>query len=438
VRSVTSQLRIVRLAEWQKREIEGMELSHEDRILADQLAREESGRLLIDELRDRLRVTTRSWVGVVRFSAFEVHVVPKLAGENLGLVDLIEFAAGLDSLHRLSAERRLPTEGASLFDLIALLFAEACERLVRGGLLAGYKELEDDLPVLRGRFLASKQVLRRFGRLDRLECRYDEYLTDIPENQILRTALAYCAPRVRHPGVLLRIRRMQTIFAAVCSPAFLDLDRIRRDLVYNRLNDHYREAHSLAWLILDALGVRDLFSAGRSRCFAFLLDMNRLFERFVFLWLRKMLSGTPFRVSSQHSSPTILWDANRNCPYTRVVPDLLVERKTQRHKTLPIDAKYILYDEKPVGTGNIYQLFLYAFAFGKQTQAGTPAALLIYPASEVSAGALRLHVRDATGHTGAEILAIGIHIPTALAEARAGKTGIQGQVILHTISGYLL
>ncbi len=314
---------------------------------------------------------------------------------------------------------------------------EACETLLRGGLLAGYKELEDDLPVVRGRFLASKQMLRRFGRVDRLECRYDERLTDILENQILREALSCCAAGVANPGVLVRVRRLHTILAAVCSAAFLDIDRIRKDLVYDRLNEHYRESHCLAWLILEALGIRDLYSSGKTGCFAFLLDMNRLFERFLFQWLRRVLSGTPFRVESQHSSPTILWDANRNRPYTRVIPDVLVERKTQRGERLAIDAKYILYDEKRLAAGNIYQLFLYAFAFGKQTEAATPAALLVYPASQLSGESLRLHVRERTGRTGAEILAMGIHIPTALAEARAHETGAQGRAMLETISAYL-
>jgi len=38
--------------------------------------------------------------------------------------------------------------------------------------------------------------------------------------------------------------------------------------VYNRLNEHYREAHALAWLILDGLGIEDLYTGGAHRTFA--------------------------------------------------------------------------------------------------------------------------------------------------------------------------
>ena len=68
----------------------------EDRALAQQLWQE--NRLLIDELRSGLRLSARSWVGVVRFSNFEVQVRPKLAGDNIGLVTLLDYAADLGRL----------------------------------------------------------------------------------------------------------------------------------------------------------------------------------------------------------------------------------------------------------------------------------------------------------------------------------------------------
>src|SRR5207253_6153001 len=130
------------------------------------------------------------------------------------------------------------------------LLAEACERVSRAGLLADYREIEDDLPVVRGRLLGARQMLKRFGRMDRLECRYDEHTTDTDENQILLAALSACSGRVTHPAVALRIRRLLTIFSEACSTEELDLRAVRSTLTYNRLNEHYREPHALAWLVL--------------------------------------------------------------------------------------------------------------------------------------------------------------------------------------------
>ena len=164
---------VFEIAEWETLQIDGEVLTPSDQRLKEELESGEEGRLLVDELRTGVRVTARSWVGIVRFERFEVRVVPKLAGNNIGLVEMIEFATGLDSLRRSSSARSLHAEGTGLFDLIALLLAEGTELILRGGLLADYVEREDELPVLRGRLLGDQQMLRRFGQVDRLVCRFD-------------------------------------------------------------------------------------------------------------------------------------------------------------------------------------------------------------------------------------------------------------------------
>ena len=308
--------------------IDGENLTPSDQRLKEELESGEEGRLLVDELRAGVRITARSWVGVVRFERFEVRVVPKLAGDNIGLVEMIEFATGLDSLRRSSSARSLHAEGTGLFDLIALLLAEGTELILRGGLLADYVEREDELPVLRGRLLGDQQVLRRFGQVDRLVCRFDEHEQNIVENQLLAAALSRCSTRVTHESVRRRVRRLLAIFQEACRPDDLDLEGIRHRMTYHRLNEHYRNPHALAWLILDGLGTRDVLVTGETNCFAFLIDMNRLFEMFVFRLVDTLLAGSAMRVHYQRADRSIILNASTGQPYARVVPDILVERST--------------------------------------------------------------------------------------------------------------
>lgn len=417
--------------EWKPVELKGLVLTDDDRLLATRLT--SKSRLSVDELRDGLlRITARSWVGVVRFKGFDLQIVPKLVGDNLGLVELIDYASGLDTLDRHPAVRTIDGEGNSLFDLIALLLVEACERVARSGLLSDYREIEDDLPVVRGRLLVKTQVLKRFGMINRLECRYDEHVTDIPENQIILAALFACSTRVVHPAVSMRVRRMLAIFSEVCVLDGVDLRMVRSTLLYNRLNDHYREPHDLAWLILDGLGINDVFAAGSHRCFAFLLDMNRLFESFVSRWLGQFLTPSEFRVIPQHSDRTIVWDAILDRSYSTVIPDLLVERKDQPGRYLPIDAKYKLYDERTISSGDVYQTFLYAYAYGEQHSV-VPTAVILYPFSSPGDSEVCLHIRRSSGAPKAQLRALPIHIPSALREARAKKPGPVATSILESI-----
>jgi 5-methylcytosine-specific restriction enzyme subunit McrC len=428
-------LREFKIAEWETLRIKGETLTPSDQRLKEELQLGEEGRLLIDELRTGVRITARSWVGVVRFERFEVRVVPKLAGDNIGLVEMIEFATGLDALRRSSSARSLHAEGAGLFDLIALLLAESAELILRSGLLADYVEREDELPVLRGRLLGDRQVLRRFGQVDRLVCRFDEHDRDISENQLLAAALSRCSTRVTHESVRRRVRRLLAIFQEACRPDALVLEEIRDRMIYHRLNAHYRDPHALAWLILDGLGTRDVLITGETNCFAFLIDMNRLFEMFVFRLVDTLLAGSAMRVHYQRADRSIILNASTGQPYARVVPDILVERRDAVTATrLAIDAKYKLYDERKLSNADVYQTFLYAYAYGEAGGRAIPAALLVYPSSSLSSRAVRLRVRSAQSLAAAEILALGLSIPGALAEV-AGD--IHGPVTKALIEGVL-
>jgi 5-methylcytosine-specific restriction enzyme subunit McrC len=110
---------------------QGITLSDTDRALVARLGEGGEGRLQIDELRDGLRVRARSWVGVVRLETVEIRIVPKLAGDQVGLVRLLEFTSGLEGLWRFDTEAAVEVAGDSLLDLVALLFAEATEGVVR-------------------------------------------------------------------------------------------------------------------------------------------------------------------------------------------------------------------------------------------------------------------------------------------------------------------
>src|SRR5437588_12543847 len=103
---------------------------------------------------------------------------------------------------------------------------------------------EDVLPALRRRLLTDRQVMKRFGRVDQLECRYEEFETDIEENQLLAAALEICAQRVKNDLVRRQVRHLFTAFSQLCDPSKLNVHLLREQLSYTRLNERYRKAHA--------------------------------------------------------------------------------------------------------------------------------------------------------------------------------------------------
>lgn len=403
------------ITEWQRGHfVPDVVLTPDELALAVRLAEDE--RLKIEPIANGIRVSASSWIGVVRLRDAEIRIVPKYAGGDLGVLRMLDYSSGLPALRTYDAVRTLKTEGRSLVDLLGWLLAERSERLLRAGLLADYVPRSDELQVLRGRLRVMDQVRRHFGRVETLECAYEEHETDVLENQIVARALAVARRICSDPEVLGRVGRLLPVFDEACDASALDAAIARATLAYNRRNEHYRGSHEIAWLFLARLGVDDVFAAGRTEAFAFLLDMNQLFEDFVTRLLRDALEPAGTVVHAQRRDRSIVENELTHRPYAAVIPDILLEQRSPGLRVrLPVDAKYKLYDVKSLDPADVYQAFFYAYAYGRASEGDVraPSALLVYPSTEAGVRAA-LRVRRADGTTTARIRAIGVNIPAAL------------------------
>jgi 5-methylcytosine-specific restriction enzyme subunit McrC len=406
---------VVEIPEWESnRRLPVTELDDADRRLAEVLRQADGGRLLVDERRDGVFVSARSWIGVVRFNSVEVRVVPKLRGGNLGVVRMLDYASGINALRRYEAQRELETVGDDLVELIAWLFADSVGRIVRDGLLSDYVSREDTLHTLRGRLRVLAQVQQRFGRVDPLEVAFDEFEADVPENRIIASALQATRSVVRTPLVQRPIRRLHSVLSEACEMSADPLGDLT-NMAYTRRNEHYRAAHSLASLLLRRLAVRDLFTAGGTRSFAFLIDMNELFELFVTRLVTEVLRADHIHVHAQRRDRSIVKHDITDRTYAAIVPDLLLQG---RHRgdliRLPVDAKYKLYDDKKLNESDVYQAFFYAFAYAAETDRRHLArAVILYPRSGDGSD-VALRVETHMGSTSARIQAFGVDIDSAL------------------------
>ena len=82
------------LTEWTSEVYHDVALMPEDRAVVEKLSASADDRVQIEELRQGLRVRTRSWVGVVRLPTVEIRIVPKVTGDQLGLVRLLDTRRG--------------------------------------------------------------------------------------------------------------------------------------------------------------------------------------------------------------------------------------------------------------------------------------------------------------------------------------------------------
>lgn len=413
---------VIDLEEWQTID-KDVTLNDKDRYMLQTLSAKETSYLVIEELRSSLRISSSHWIGVLRLDTIEFRVHPKLAGENFNLVKMIDYVADMELYRRLILSQDLKTGGYSLLEIIAWLFVESCESVLKGGLLQDYIEREDDLPFVRGRILFEQQLLKHMGRNDRIVCRYSEWESDIVENQILALALTILSKRIDVPFLNFRLNRLKQVFLECCSLNEFDYRQANTTLVYNRLNAHYREAHQIAALIIDTIGLEDIYERGRTTSFSFFIDMNALYEGFIARWLLELLKDQNYDVSRPGNNPSIIWNTTNRKSFKSVRPDITIREKGAAGLQMVIDAKYKLYDEKRVQNSDIFQLFLYAMAYTSSDKDTKPCSVLMYPSSDSRPNVREIEIRNINKAGFADVILISLNIPSILSEIGNKNTG---------------
>jgi 5-methylcytosine-specific restriction enzyme subunit McrC len=292
-------------------------------------------------------LTAARKVGVVRVGDVTLRVTPKVAVSRL--VWMLGWAqkAGWQSGGPVELD-----ESADLVAALAEAFARQAERALQRGLLYGYKTVDADLAVLRGRIRTDDQLRRRFGLPVPLAVRFGDHLADIAENQILRAAATRL---LRLPGVGLATRaRLRSLRALLEGVADLPGGRPWPVWRATRLNARYHDALRLAEVVLASRAFE--VDPGRLRVDGFMVDMYQLFEDFVTATLSTALQDHGGRCTAQDRHSL---DDEELIP---VRPDLLW--RVGGHIRAVVDAKYKAEKLSGFPQSDLYQVAAYATAYG--------------------------------------------------------------------------
>lgn len=222
------------------------------------------------------------WVGYVPLcEAFHFSLAPKVPVQNL--FRMLEYAYRLDFkvLEGLADSASI----ADLYERLALVLAKRVLDRIRRGLYRSYVPNDEFLPFARGRIDVFEHV-RNPARVT-LPCHYEEHTADLEENQILLWTMT----RILESGMcsdrtLPHVRQARRALQGFASSTPISAQRCV-DRLYNRLNQDYEPLHALCRFFLEHTG--PTHQMGDRRMLPILVNMERLFELFVFEWLKTHL-----------------------------------------------------------------------------------------------------------------------------------------------------
>ncbi len=279
--------RVVTLQEYRATELPAGELDEESGMLLWQRYDRGSGVLSLEfpspRSAGRWRLTPRGWAGFIRANDRLIFSLqPRLPLLDLfGMLQAAHGAPGLRMLPDMVQVRSLP----AMYDFLAVALARGVLRLARQGLAGGYRARREPLPFVRGRLIP--QPAAAPSLLPTVLCEYDEWTTDVPDNQILAWTLHTIA-RAGFCGqdALAEVRRASRALAgqATLQPVSAAGCQARS---YHRLNMAYQPLHALCGF-LQAHSTPS-HQEGDWLMPAFLVNMPRLYEQFVAATLRRQL-----------------------------------------------------------------------------------------------------------------------------------------------------
>ena len=325
---------------------------------ADALNRAGDGKYLAvgpDDRPGHWQVIANHYVGSINVAGLQVLVRPKIPLRNLFLL----LEVGLRERDWHDEAVRFETTGDLLPALVSF-FARTTETTLARGLYHSYREQHDRLVALRGRVDIARQLARP-GVVIPTACRFTEFTANLIENSYLKAAVSRSL-RVAGVQPIDRRRLMQHLVTLE------DVDDVRHRpddhdrIMFTRLNEHYKPALRLAELVLANLTLQDRI--GETQASSFMLDMNKLFERFITERLRRALRGR-LEVKHQH-------DDRLDEDHTVVIKPDLVFRSVGT-PSFVADIKYKLTDDTAAGrAADYYQLLAYTTALD------LPEGVLIY------------------------------------------------------------
>lgn len=314
------------------------------------------------------RIHFRSHVGAIQVGNLTIEILPKADREpesselktkwQGALIDMLRLA-GFIKVASLS-EARLRLRPSSLLDIYFESFLAEVEELVHHGLVRKYRQVCGNLPALKGRLLFQQHLSRNLVHRERFYTAHVFYDRNNPFNQIIKVALE----------VLMRVTSSPHLAALAESLCimFEDIDDIDvTDKTFSRLRftrntERYRKAIQLARLII--LNYMPDVRNGREDVLAILFDMNVLFERYVYVQLKRAEEKvTPRRITLKPQVRRRFWTAQGIQKTIR--PDIIALVSTESGSScIVLDTKWkIPYNGKP-SDADLQQMHAYNIQFG--------------------------------------------------------------------------
>lgn len=302
----------------------------------------------------------KQYCGILNFNNQDFYILPKIANhndekdveQNLNIfIYMLMYAYDVNLLNEnTSLSENLKSN--NILEVFVQMFANGLLQELKKGMYKKYITEQDNLSVLKGKYLINENLKYNFTK-NKIYCEYDEFSPNNSLNQFFLYAVKYLQKFVKDKKLL---KQCELIFDEVEYKS-VDINKLN-DVHFNRLNQRFKTSFEIAILLLKQS--IPLFSQDK-KSFAFLFDMNVLFEKFIARIVKELDSNAKIQNSDNFGDLTLK-------------PDIIV-----KSKNLIIDCKYKkIHIDKLIDRNDRYQMYVYANNFENEKGINYNT-MLLYP-----------------------------------------------------------
>ncbi|MBP7227168.1 McrC family protein [Aliarcobacter cryaerophilus] len=297
----------------------------------------------------------RQYCGILNFNNQDFYILPKIANhndekdakQNLNIfIYMLMYAYDV----KLSNEQiaNCANQEHTILEVFVQMFAINLLNELKKGLYKEYLTKQDNLPVLKGKYLINENLKYNFTK-NKIYCEYDEFSENNSLNQFFLYAIKYLQKFVNDKKLL---KQCELIFDEIEYKS-VDINRVET-INFNRLNVRFKTSFEIALLLLRQS--IPLFHKDK-KSFAFLFDMNVLFEKF----MARIVKSLDYDAKIQNQD---------NFGALTLKPDIILKNQI-------IDTKYKrIKSIEDIKQSDKLQAFAYGINYGVKN------VMLLYPKDE--------------------------------------------------------
>ena len=310
-------------------------------------------------------VKFKQYVGIIQVDGLSIEILPKSDKDDSsadwkGLLLQMLKACGHLKASSVGAAN-VKRQHLNLLEVYFELYLTEIESLIHRGLVKKYRKNTGNVKALKGKLEFAGNIRYNLVHKERFYTTHQVYDRDHLLHQTLAYALEILEQFSKGSYLFDRCKRVLLNFPET-SPLKVTKKQIE-GIVLNRKTAPYNQALELARLII--LNYSPDISTGREKMISLLFDMNRLWEEFILIQIRKELAGTSYSVKGQDSQTFI------GSNYLK--PDVVIQHDEDSKKVYIIDTKWKRPTNQSSSISDLRQMYTYNRFWNAKK------AMLLYP-----------------------------------------------------------